>query len=262
MASDARQFSEQDLRQWKLIADFRARLEAEGRKRPRSALWEARKLKQYDYLSLFLLGLVNPTLKSLRALSAASQLQRVQAEVCGCTVGLGSLSEAQHLVEPELLEGLMASLSEQISGPLPTDPWQAWPVWLARDSSIFAATSRMFWAQYGAGTPGRPNHAARLHVCFHLWEDKPVQVAVTPGKVCERKMWKAQLEPGAAYVGDRYFAEDYKIFGLLEQQGCQYVLRLRDEAVLEVEQENTLEAADRAAGVIRDVWGYLAACRT
>ena len=84
-----------------------------------------------------------------------------------------------------------------------------------------------------------------------------MQVSVTPGKVCERKEWKRQLEPGATYVGDRYFAEDYKIFPLLEEAGCQFVLRLRDEAVLKVEQELALEAADAKAGVLHDVWGVL-----
>jgi hypothetical protein len=34
-------------------------------------------------------------------------------------------------------------------------------------------------------------------VSFHLWEDKPVKVAVTAGRVCERKVWREQLETGA-----------------------------------------------------------------
>ena len=257
MASDAPKLTTRELRQWKLIADFRARLEAQSPRPVEHPGWQQRQLQQFDYLGLFLLALVNPTIKTLRALSAASQLERVQQEVCRCSVALGSLSEAQHLVEPQLLEGLIGSLSEQIGGPMPTDPRQAWQLWLARDSSIFAATSRMFWAQYGAGNPGSPNHGVRFHVSFHLWDDKPTRVAVTPGKVCERKTWKAQWEPGATYVGDRYYAEDYQVFGLLQERGCQFVLRLRDEAVLQVQQQNPLAAADVPAGVLSDVWGQL-----
>lgn len=257
MASKAPQLTEQDLKQWRLIADFRARLEAQVGQRPQPSAWAGRQLQQFEYLSLFLLALSNPVINSLRALSAASQLERVQQEVCGQEVALTCLSEAQHLLEPALLEGLIQSLSEQISGPAPKDPRQAWQVWLARDSSIFEATSRMFWAQYGAGKAGRPNHGVRFHVSFHLWQDKPVQVSITPGKVCERKEWKRHLEPGATYVGDRYFAGDYKIFPLLEQACCLFVLRLRDESVLEVEQELALEAADAKAGVKSDVWGVL-----
>jgi hypothetical protein len=257
VSSDAPKFTESDLRQWKLIADFRARLEKASQGRLEHPGWRQRELQQFEYLSLFLLALVHPTIKTLRALSAATHVERVQQEVgCG-PVALSSLSEAQHLLDPGLLEALIGSLREELSGPMPKDPRQAWQLWLARDSSIFPATWRMCWAQYGAGKAGRPNHAVRLHVSFQVLDDRPVQVAITPGKVCERKMWKLQLEQGATYVGDRYFGEDYQVFGLLRRRGCQFVLRLRDEAVLQVEQENALAPADQKAGVLKDVWGYL-----
>jgi hypothetical protein len=259
----APKLSEQDLQQWKLIADFRARLEAQARSLPAHPSWQdpKRHLQQFDYLSLFLLALVNPALKTVRALCAASRVRHVQQEVCSRSTSLGSFSEAQHLVDPALLEQLIASLSQQVQGPPPTDPRQAWQTWLARDSSIFAASSKMFWAQYGAGKAGQANHAVRFHVSFHLWDDKPAQVAVTPGKVCERKVWKQQLKPGAAYVGDRYFAEDYKMFGLLQEKGCNFVLRLRDEAVLAGTPEPIpVSTAEQQTGIQSDVWTHLG-CR-
>lgn len=256
MAKDEPELTEKALRQWKLIADFRSRLEKQAKDQLEHPSWQQRqrRLEQFDYLSLFLLALVNPAVKTLRAVSAASRLERVQREVCTRAASLGSLSEAQHLVDPQLLENLMASLSEQIQGPLPSDPRQAWQLWLARDSSIFRATSRMVWAQHGAGKKGCPNHAVRFHVSFHLWEDKPTRIAVTPGKVCERKVWREQLQPGATYVGDRYFAEDYKMFGRLQKQGCQFVLRLRDEAVVQVEMENPVSRQEQAEGILSDQW--------
>jgi hypothetical protein len=259
VAEAAPQFSATELRQWKLIADFGARLKAEARHRPADPQWAHtnRKLQEFDYLSLLLLALVNPVVKTLRGVSAASQLERVRTEVCTRAASLGALSEAQHLLDPELLEKLITSLSGQIQGPPPTDPKQAWQVWLARDSSIFTASARMFWAQYGAGKAGQPNHGVRFHVSLHLWEEQPTRVAVTPGKVCERKLWREQLEPGAAYVGDRYFAEDYKMFAQLQERGCSFVLRLRDEAVLNVAAENPLSAAAQQAGIVSDVWGQL-----
>ena len=259
MARGAPKLTERDLRQWKLIADFRSRLAEVAQAHRQDPAWQdrRRRLEQYDYLSLFLLALVNPTVKTLRALSAASQLERVQQEVCTRSTSLGSLSEAQHLVDPRMLEALVKSLSGQIKGPAPKDPRGAWQQWIAQDSSIFAATSRMFWAQYGAGKVGRPNHAVRFHVSFHLWEDKPTQVAITPGKVCERKVWRQQLQPGATYVGDRYFAEDYKMFRHLLERGCQFVLRLRDEAVVQVLQDIPLSAQARSAGILTDQWVQL-----
>ena len=256
MPSDAPKLTESELRQWKLIAAFRRRLAALAARHRQHPAWQdrRRKLEQFDYLSLFLLALVNPVVKTLRAMSAASRVERVQEEICCRAASLGSLSEAQHLADPQLLEQLIASLSEAIQGPRPTDPRQAWQVWLARDSSIFPATGRMFWAQYGAGKAGQPNHAVRFHVSFHLWDDKPARVALTPGKTCERKVWREQLQPGATYVGDRYFGEDYRMFARLQQAGCGFVLRLRDEAVIHVETENPLPPQDRAAGILSDQW--------
>lgn len=255
----APKISERDLRQWKLIADFRGRLEALAKEYRQHPAWQdkRRKLAQFDYLGLFLFTLVNPVIASFRAASAASELGRVQQEVCSRSASRSCLSEAQHLLDGELLEKLIASLSEQVQGQMPKDPRAAWQLWLARDSSIFPATHRMFWAQYGAGKAGRHNHAVRFHVSFHLWDEKPARVAVTPGRVCERKVWREQLQPGATYVGDRYFAEDYKMFGRLQELGCRFVLRLRDEAVAQVLQDNPVSEPDRQAGILGDQWVQL-----
>jgi IS4 transposase len=252
-------FSEKDLQQWKLVADFRTRLEAFARERRHHHAWQdkRRKLQLFDYLSLFLFTLANPVIESMRAAAKASDLQRIRQEVCSESTSKSSLSEAQHLLDPTLLEGLISSLSSGIEGPLPKDPRAAWQKWMARDSSLFPATHRMFWAQYGAGKPGRHNHAVRFHVSFHLWDEKPVRVAVTPGKVCERKAWRQQLEPGATYVGDRYFAEDYKMFGHLQELGCWFVLRLRDEAVVQVLEQNAITDEDSKADVLSDQWVQL-----
>ncbi len=257
MARPAPKLTEKDFRQWKLLDDFRVRLkDLLQASPPRHPSWRdpKRKLEQLDYLSLFLFALVNPTVKTLNAICAASRLQRVQQEVCSRPTSTGAFSEAQHLLEPHLLEKLIESLSAEVPGPPPPDPHQDWPLWLARDSTIFPALARMSWAQYGGGKAGCPNRAVRLHVSFHLLEDKPVQVAVTPGRVCERKAWRQQLQPGATYVGDRYFAEDYKMFARLQDKGCHFVLRLRDEAVAQVEEEIPVSAEARAAGVGSDAW--------
>ena len=82
-------------------------------------------------------------------------------------------------------------------------------------------------------------------------------MAVTPGKVCERKVWREQLEPGAAYVGDRYFGEDYKMFGRLEEKNCRFVLRLRDEAIFNPSAQNPLSQEELQAGILKDEWGEL-----
>jgi hypothetical protein len=207
-----------------------------------------------------LFGLLNPAVKTMRALSAASRLPRVQREVCGGSISLGSFSEAQHLLEPELLEEVFGDLASQVAKQAQGDVREAWQGWFARDSSLFRALPRMTWALYGGGQAGAANNAVRLHLNLHLLEDKPARAQVTIGKRCERKAWKEVWEKGAAYVGDRYFAENHGLFGELDRAGCRYVLRLREESLIEMEEELPVTEADRAGGVQRQAWAHLG-CR-
>jgi hypothetical protein len=112
----------------------------------------------------------------------------------------------------------------------------------------------MDWALYGAGRPGAPNKAVRLHLGFHLLEDKPLVAQVSAGRLCERKAWRQKWQRGAAYVGDRYYGEDYALFEELRREGCSFVLRLCEQAAWQLEEELPVEPADRAAGVCRQAW--------
>jgi len=128
---------EEDLHQWQLIDAFRQQLSRLAPKLPEASTWTdpARKLQLADYLSLFLFALVNPILATTRALCAASDLSRVQRDLCSRSVSLGSFSEAQHLIEPAWLERLFRQLAAQVPGPAPRDPHQAWQQWFARAAS-------------------------------------------------------------------------------------------------------------------------------
>jgi hypothetical protein len=250
--------TEKDLGHWRILQRFRQQLEVVFERQPLHATFESphRELTAPDYLSLFLFGLLNPVAQTLRALSQASQLERVQQEVCTRVVPRASFSEAQHVLDPELLEKVFAKLSAglpPVQQDARCDQWQ----WLARDGSLFRALPRMAWALYGGGKKGAPNRAVRLHLSLHVWEDKPVQAAIRVGAQCERAVWQEQLEKGAGYIGDRYFGENYKLFQTLDQKGCAFVLRLREQAVIHVEEELALSAADRAAGVVRQAWAHL-----
>lgn len=252
---------EAELRQWRLIEAFGARVGELAAQRGVAASWSdpRRHLLYGQYLSLFLFGLVNPVLRTVRALCAASALERVQHEVCGQQVSLGSFSEAQSLVDPAFLEALFGQLAGELQGPPPKDPREAALYWLAQDSSLWRALPRMDWALYGGGRVGAPNRAVRLHLGFHLLEDKPVVAQVSAGQLCERKAWKQKWQRGAAYVGDRYYGEDYRLFEELTAHGCHFVVRLCEQAAVNVEEELAVDAEDRAAGVRRQAWVRLGA---
>ena len=251
--------SEKDLHQWDLLARFRQRLLAAPAPLPPS--WsDPKRLAPYaDDLSLFLFGRLNPVVKTRRARCAASALDRMRREVCTQSLSRGSFSEAQHLVEPAALEKIFGDLVAPVPGPVPAEPRAAWPQWFARDSSLFAALPRLSWALDGGGKAGAKHHAVRRHLSFHLLDDKPARAPITPGQSCERQVWRTDWQAGAADVGDRYCAEHYALFGELQERGCRSVLRLCDQAVVHMEEELPVSAAERAAGVTRQAWARLGA---
>ena len=69
--------TEKDLSRWRLVKDFQARLARAAKRVPLRPTWSdpLRQLHYRDYLSLFLLGLFNPVICTLRGLCAASRLK-------------------------------------------------------------------------------------------------------------------------------------------------------------------------------------------
>lgn len=241
----------QDLSRWKLVEAFQERLSALQGTAVGTFADPRRQLGQEQYLGLMLFGLLNPVVESMRGLCAASRLQRVQEEICHHPVSLGSFSEAQMVIDPELLQKVFAELAAEqrpLHGDRRLAPYR--DTLIATDGTIWAALPKMAWAiwrrQFG------PESALKAHVKFNLLEEKPVGVTVTKAKRCERAVLREQWQAGEFYVGDRYYGEDYQLFGQLEQAGCSFVLRLRQEAVFEVIEEFPLSAADQAAGVSFD----------
>ena len=242
---------QRELGGWRLLEDFRARLEASARLHPLLPTWidSQRRLSCGDYLGLFLFGLLNPVVETMRGLCALSRYQRVQEDVCSRRISLGSFSEAQAVVDPRLLADVFAQLSREVAlRGLPARPGQR--QWLVQDGSLFEALPRMHWAlwrrQYGVAQA-----QVRLHLTFDLKSDAPARADVTAGRTCERAVWRSQWQRGDAYVGDRYFGEDYGLLRLMQQHGIAFVVALRDEAVLEVEEEQPVSDTDRALGIQR-----------
>jgi len=202
---------------------------------------------------LFLFGLLNPVVRTMRGLCQSSKLPRVQTEICRRAVSLGSFSEAQHVLDPALLEKVFSDLGRELHEIQPHEGRvRSSRSWLIQDSTLWQALPRMTWALWR--TQGTTQRAVRLHLSLHLLEDQPVRAKVTQGACCERWAWKASWQEGDAFIGDRNFGSDCRIFGQLDHLHCTYVLRLNDRATIDVEEELPVEAEDRAEGVIRQAW--------
>jgi hypothetical protein len=231
--------TEKDLKNWNMLQAFEeavARVFSQATL-PATFSDNGRQLSYGRYLSLFLFGLFNPVVESMRGLCAVSELKGVQERVCGVRVSAASFSEMQHVLDPN---------------------WLAHLNLVAQDGSLWKALPRMAWAEYGVGRNGDAK-GVRLHLRFHLLEDKPVDARVTPGKDCERQALRQMCVAGQTNVGDRYYGEDYQLFGEIDQARAFFVIRIKEDAVVHVEEELPLSEQDQAAGVVRHAWVHLGA---
>jgi hypothetical protein len=206
----------------------------------------------YDhYVALLLLYFFNPVLTSRNALLQAARLAKVQSFCGGRAVSIGSFSEAQHLFDPALLEGLITELADRVPEAKIPEDWDCLKKLTAVDGSLLPALPRMTWALW----LDEQHKAAKMHVHFEVLRGIPIGATVTTGNDSEKQQLRQTLQPDRLYVIDRGYAE-YALFQDILDAGSQFIGRIRDNAVWKVVAERPLSAAARAAGVGSDriVW--------
>lgn len=245
----------QELQGWSMLERFLQVLEEVGPQMVAGSREHhgLRTLDRRAYFGLFLLGLFNPVITSMRALCAASALPRVQQFTGHGVVGLSRFSDAQEVFSPDILQPVLAQLLRQsalreiISTQFGRVTAQTIRI---VDSTVWKVIPRMRWAQW------RHQHieqkALRLHVKLRLADLQPTSAIVTTGKTCERAVLRASAQAGEFYIGDRYYGGDYTAFEQLRAQGCGFVLRVRNNVVTEVIEELPLSAEARKQGVQLD----------
>lgn len=247
---------ERALQQWSLVKKFQAVLDEVS---PQVAAHPTehdprRTLHRRDYFSLFLLGMFNPVLSSMRALCKASALQRTRQTLGTSPVSLGSFSEAQSLFEPQLLEAVLHRLVADLPAQAAT---QIGGVDLAClrvvDSTLWYVLPRMDWAAWRSGRSGHRQHGLRLHLKYRLADGVPVAGICAKGKLCERKALRQQLKAGEFYIGDRCYGQEFDFLNELDAKGCGYLMRLKqNQVIVQTQHSRKLSAQDLAAGVCRD----------
>jgi hypothetical protein len=255
-----KKIAEDDLHDWRLLREFD---EAVQRAAAKLGLHPAgterdRTFSHGRYLGLFLFGLFNPMVDSMRGLCAITGLARVQKEVSGSKVSLASFSEMQHVLDPALLHEVFKDLAARARPESAPDVALARLKLTAQDGSLWSALPRMAWAGYGVGRNGEAK-GVRLHLRFNLVAGQPEEAKVKRGESCECQALREMCLPGQVNVGDRYYGQDYKLFGDVERQGGFFVFRFRESAVINVQEELPLTAEDQAAGNVRHCWATLGA---
>ena len=258
--NSAESIDERQLHHWRLIDSFRKALQECVPYNSLDATWgDCRRLLELEnYLSLFLFGLINPVFQTMRSLCAGSELKRVQQEICSRRVSLGSFSEAQHVTDVELLEKIFGDLAKRKRDASKVSPGalsQLDKAVLAIDSSLWRMLPRMQWATWRHQS--KTQRAMRLHVAYNVLDEKVAKFEMTAGTVCERKAWKRMVRPGEFYVGDRNYGESYQLLDWMSQRNCGYLVRLRQDAQWQVEEELPLSPEDQSAAVVEHVWARL-----
>jgi hypothetical protein len=238
----------QGFKYFALVTPLLARLHDDGTARDKAG---NRRLFFDQYAALLLLYFFNPILTSLNGLQQASALEKVKKVTGGPRVAKGSLSEAQAVFDPTLLEELIAELAQRVAPRTAPQEWAALKDLVAVDGSLLPACSRLTWALWKDDS----HRAAKMHVHFEVLRGIPVKVSVTAAVDSETVQLRQALTAGRLYVVDRGYAE-YQLFQDIIDAGSSFIGRIRDNAVWRVVEERPVSAAAHAAGVRSDrvVW--------
>jgi hypothetical protein len=229
------------------------RLHADGCARDKAG---NRTLHFDHYCALVLLYLFNPIVRSLRALQQASELAQVQQKLGCARVSLGALSEASHVFDPPLLQGIIGELASQLR-PIAADSRLSdlRHVLTLVDGTLLKALPTIAEAMWLTTRTGTRHHAWRLHTHFELDKSVPIRMDLTNGKNSgasdEKRVLRQHLQPDRCYVMDRWYAQ-FTLFNDIHKAQSSYVCRIRDNSVFEVLQTRPLSAAALAAGVVSD----------
>jgi len=243
---------EDQLRNWNLLKAFRQRVLPLLKAKALTATEEdtRRTLFAEDYFCLLLFTILNPVISSMRALCHVSHCRKMR-EVSAAPVSPAAFSDGQHVFDPEILEKVVRHLAQENRGRGQGGDArvrQALAALTAVDGTVLRAVSRMAWAP--ASGPGT---AIRLHLHFNVFDQIPEAWPITPGNVCERKVFARTVEPGAMIVADRHYGHDHALLARLQGRGIHFVIRLYNNLVLEpVGPERPLTQEDRRAGVVWD----------
>jgi hypothetical protein len=252
VAQKRERIREDQLRNWNLLDQFRQRvlplLQAQAATATEQD--QRRTLFAEDYFCSYLFAMLNPVITSMRSLCHVSHCLKMRA-VSAAPFSQAAFSEGQQVFDPQILEKVVRQLAQENQGRGQGGDArvrQALKALTAVDGTVLRAVPRMAWAP--AGGPGT---AVKLHLHFNVFDQIPEAWPITPGNVCERKVFAQTVQPGAMIVADRNYGHDFALLAQLQARGIDFVLRLFNNLVLTpVEPERPLTEEDRRAGMVWD----------
>lgn len=199
-----------------------------------------------------LVAFLSPALKSLRRIEEVFNHSAVRRRFGLPRVPRSTLSDAQVLFDPRLIDAIVADLRQRIPK-LPHDPKldQLLTTLTAVDGSFFALAPRVAWALYNKpnAKPSYRKGNIRVDVHFNVLSGIPEQAILTDGRIPEYQSLQEHLLPDRFYVLDRAY-HCYQALADIVEAHSDFLVRLRGDMQFEVLQEHALSAEDRLAGVL------------
>ena len=213
----------------------------------------------FDHLcGLLLLTFFNPSLKTLRDLQRASRLAAVRRKL-GCSeASLGSLSEAMHLFDPNLLAEIVKELLDKLPQSPTADPRLKALAYVptAVDGTFLLRLPQITQACFAS----RKDRGWKLHAHFEVLRGVPTFGRVTDasgqGPASEKAVLKASLAADHCYVVDRGY-EEFALFNAIVAAHSSYVCRVRNDHYFQPQASSEVSAEAAANGVLEDAVGRM-----
>jgi len=205
-----------------------------------------------------LVAFLSPALKSLRRIESVFDHRLARQRFGLPRVPKSTLSDAQAIFDPGLLEPIIADLRQRVPH-LPHDPKldALLKTLTAVDGSFFRLAPRVWWALYAKpnATPRQPRQQnqhgnVRVDVHFNVLSGVPEQAILTNGRTPEYETLRTHLQPDRFYVLDRGY-HSYETLGAIVAAGSDFLVRLRSDMQFEPRAELPLTPAQQSAGVQR-----------
>jgi len=231
------------------------------RKKLRKALAHPNRVLFYDdALTALLLAFFNPVMRSLRMIEDFSKCPRVQDELEVERICKSTLSELQAIVDPSLLEPLIASLQAQVPLLQKADPPLGKLLKQMRlvDGSFFKLAGDVQWA-FRRGKAWAQDHDdrfVRLDLQLCASSGLPECLEINGKGTSEVAAARRHIQAGTLHVADRGVFSFGYVDDLLEG-GADFVLRIKTSQRFVARQAMELTDQDRQAGVLSDTQGNL-----
>jgi len=204
-----------------------------------------------------LVAFLSPALQGLRHIEEVFNHGAARRRFGLPRVPKSTLSDAQALFDPALLDPIIAALRQrvpQIAHDQRLD--ELLNTLTAVDGTFFAMAPRVAWALYNKpnDTPQQDRKKSqrgniRVDLHFNVLAGVPEQAVVTDGRTPEYRTLEARVCPDRFYVLDRAY-HCYETLGAIVAAGSDFLVRLRGDMQFDVVAEHPRSAADHARQIV------------